>query len=98
MREPITARDLGIGMQITNIIRDVGEDLRTLRRSYIPMSLAEEYGVDLESLNADDHRYRALMERMMLLAEEYYESGLAGVDALPWSVRLAIRAATRSST
>ncbi|MDX1741191.1 MAG: squalene/phytoene synthase family protein, partial [Rhodothermales bacterium] len=30
------ARDMGIGMQISNIVRDVGEDLRVLKRSYLP--------------------------------------------------------------
>ena len=42
--------DLGIAMQITNILRDVGEDLRNRNRIYLPKSLMKKYGVTKEEL------------------------------------------------
>ena len=47
--------DLGIAMQITNILRDIGEDLRNRNRIYIPQTLMKNYGVtrkELEDLSA----------------------------------------------
>ena len=45
---------LGIAMQITNILRDIGEDLRNRNRIYIPQTLMKDYGVtrkELENLS-----------------------------------------------
>lgn len=42
--------DLGIAMQITNILRDVGEDLRNRNRIYLPKSFMKKYGVTKEEL------------------------------------------------
>jgi phytoene synthase len=88
------ARDLGIGMQITNIVRDVGEDLRVLGRSYLPQSLSAQYKVDPLAPRPADDEYRRLMEHLMEMAEGYYRSGIAGVEALPPAVRPGIRAAS----
>lgn len=41
---------LGIGMQITNILRDVGEDLRSRSRLYLPLDLMDRFGVTREQL------------------------------------------------
>lgn len=46
---------LGIAMQITNILRDIGEDLRDRNRVYIPQTFMKKYSVtrkDLEDLSA----------------------------------------------
>lgn len=46
--------DLGIAMQITNILRDIGEDLRNRNRIYIPRVLMEKYSItrgELENLS-----------------------------------------------
>ena len=42
--------DLGIAMQITNILRDIGEDLRNKNRIYIPQTFMKKYGVTREEL------------------------------------------------
>lgn len=47
--------DLGIAMQITNILRDIGEDLRNRNRLYIPQTFMKKYHVtrkELENLSA----------------------------------------------
>ncbi|KAA1039593.1 phytoene/squalene synthase family protein [Macrococcus equipercicus] len=38
------AEQLGVAMQITNILRDVGEDYREHQRIYIPVEVVEKYG------------------------------------------------------
>lgn len=37
--------DLGIGMQLTNILRDIGEDIRERNRVYIPKLIMEDFDV-----------------------------------------------------
>ena len=47
--------ELGIAMQITNILRDIGEDLRNRNRIYIPQTFMKKYSVtrkELENLSA----------------------------------------------
>lgn len=39
---------LGIAMQITNILRDIGEDIRNRNRVYLPKDLLSKFSVDLE--------------------------------------------------
>jgi phytoene synthase len=46
------ARDLGIAMQITNIVRDVGEDLRDRDRVYLPLAWLAEHGLSPDALAA----------------------------------------------
>jgi phytoene synthase len=91
------ARNLGIAMQITNIVRDVGEDARQLDRVYLPTTWMEETGVARSDLEAKTPTpaYRRLLERMMEAAEMRYEAGFEGVADLPRRMRLGIRGAAR---
>jgi phytoene synthase len=85
------AVDLGVAMQLTNILRDVGEDLAR-GRIYLPTDELERFGYRERDL----HRrvvtpaFVALMEFQIARAEEYYQRGLAGVTALRPDSRLAI--------
>lgn len=91
------ARELGIAMQITNIIRDVGEDIRRLDRVYLPSEWLEAYDVPSEALGGSDlpDGYPALLERTMEASELRYEMSFEGIDALPFKMRFGIRAAAR---
>lgn len=81
------ALKLGQAMQLTNILRDVGEDLRR-GRVYLPESLLREYGLgraDLERYQAGEplgDNYRALMRHLTGLAREWYAAGRAGIPLL----------------
>lgn len=81
---------LGIAMQLTNICRDVQEDLER-GRIYLPADvLAQCGGGDL-----DRALVRRAVERLLELAERYYRSADAGFFALPLRAALAARAARR---
>ncbi len=91
------ARALGIAMQITNIVRDVGEDRRRRGRLYLPRTMLRTHGLrsaDLGGPGLPDG-YPALLEAVMGLAEEQFEKGLAGINLLPARMRPGIRAAAR---
>jgi phytoene synthase len=91
------ARRLGIAMQITNILRDVGEDIERLDRIYLPTEWLDEHDVSRNEL-ADGRRppgYRDLLEQAMTAAEKRYRASYDGVAALPFRSRVGIRAAAR---
>jgi phytoene synthase len=89
------AIDLGIGMQLTNIARDVGEDAAA-GRCYLPEDWLQEAGIsraELFSASGADHRIRSLVQRMLEAADSFYTSGFAGIEYLRPDCRTAIRAA-----
>ncbi len=76
------ANDLGTAFQLTNIIRDVGEDARR-GRIYLPRDEMEQFGVQpediLEARYSDN--FRRLMEFQIQRAERYYEHAYAQLPA-----------------
>ena len=96
-----SARALGNAMQITNILRDVGEDLRKLDRIYLPQALLHEHGVSRADLRlaaasgAPTPQYSCLMESVMSIAERLYREAEPGIRGLPLRSRFGIAAAAR---
>lgn len=91
------AIDLGIGMQLSNIARDVAEDARK-GRVYLPRTRLEAHGVDPEAIvrgDADPVAVSRVVAELLALAEDYYRSADAGVVYLPWRGRLTVLAAGR---
>ena len=68
------AEKCGIAFQLTNILRDVGEDAG-LGRSYLPLDLMRQYEVGEEDLkgSAVSPRLHALLEDLGRRAREYYQ-------------------------
>lgn len=64
-----SAVSLGVAMQITNILRDVGEDYRENKRVYLPTEILDRHQVDLAQNveKGPDNNFIALWEE---LAEE----------------------------
>ena len=66
---------LGHALQLTNIIRDVGEDLANGGRIYLPLADLHRFGLSESDLAARvrDHRFLALMDDQADLAEHYFQ-------------------------
>jgi phytoene synthase len=71
------AHDLGIAFQLTNIIRDVGEDARR-NRIYLPLEELAQFGVsEAEILNAkESDNFQKLMAFQIERAQRYYQQAL----------------------
>jgi 15-cis-phytoene synthase len=84
------AKDLGIAFQLTNIIRDVGEDARK-NRIYLPMDDMKRFGVPAaDILNArETPGFQELMKFQAQRAKDYYAKAFA---ALPQEDRKTQRA------
>jgi 15-cis-phytoene synthase len=100
------AIELGIAMQLTNILRDIGADLRA-GRVYVPADDLAAHGYcrdRLARLAAEvarsgpgvlDDQFRDLMRTQIARARAHYARGIAGVARLPADGRLAILLAAR---
>lgn len=77
------AKTLGTAMQLTNILRDVGEDL-ALGRVYLPDEDLARFGLSRADLDARrvDARFRALMEHEIARARRLYRDGARLVPLL----------------
>ncbi|HEX9415277.1 MAG TPA: presqualene diphosphate synthase HpnD [Gaiellaceae bacterium] len=68
----VYADDLGVAFQLTNILRDIYEDLER-GRVYLPAEELERFGCDLE---APDERVEELIRFQADRAQAWFESGL----------------------
>jgi len=69
------ADDLGVALQITNILRDIVEDRHSLGRVYLPSADLERFGVGPD-LDGPEEGLVALVAFETGRAEEWYERGL----------------------
>jgi phytoene synthase len=76
------AHDLGMAFQLTNIIRDVGEDAR-MGRIYLPIDELQRFEVTAaDILNARySDNFRHLMEFQIERAEQYYVQAMSELPA-----------------
>jgi len=95
------AWSLGQAMQLTNILRDVGEDWRA-GRVYLPADRMAAHGVTEEEIgrmsaegSEPTSGYVALIEELLAVAEADYERASEGLPALPPPVRRAVAVASR---
>lgn len=84
---------LGVALQITNILRDVGEDWRA-GRLYLPLKDLHAFHLSEADVAAGqvDDRWRAFMRCQIQRARRLYAKSLPGVSLLHPDGRLAISA------
>jgi 15-cis-phytoene synthase len=85
---------LGIASQLTNILRDVGEDV-SRGRIYIPLDELARFDYTEADLlqGVVDSRWRALMQFQIARARQYYETAEKGISFLSRDARYPIWAA-----
>ena len=89
------AIDLGVAMQLTNIARDVLEDAKMGRR-YLPQQWVNFSAAEIAT-GQIQYRYTTskAIERLLNLADKYYNSALLGIQLLPFRSRFSITVALR---
>lgn len=85
---------LGVALQLTNILRDLGEDFRQ-GRVYLPQEDLERFGYTEDDLARAtiDWRFRALIDFQIARAKKLYVEAWDGIKMLSPDGRLAIAAA-----
>ncbi|HEU5177522.1 MAG TPA: presqualene diphosphate synthase HpnD [Burkholderiales bacterium] len=76
------AKNLGLAFQLTNIIRDVGEDARK-NRIYLPMADMKEFGVPASDIlqSKETPEFQRLMRFEAQRAREHYEKAMQALPA-----------------
>jgi Phytoene/squalene synthetase len=89
------ATSLGLAMQLTNFLRDVGEDWRERQRLYLPLEDLERFGVSREDIAAGrvTPAFCDLMRFEIDRARAFYRHADAGMAYLPPEARLPVRLA-----
>jgi phytoene synthase len=94
-REPVAldhARDLGLAMQVTNILRDVREDAG-LGRIYLPQQELRDFGVREERLLAGEPGpgWEPLVRFEAGRARRLFDSGLRVSGFIPFQAGVCVR-------
>jgi phytoene synthase len=90
----LRAADLGIAFQLTNIARDVRDDMR-IGRCYLPEEWLDRMRIPKEEIASPHHQsgLHTLACELVDLAEHYYASARIGMARLPWRSAWAIASA-----
>lgn len=90
------ARQLGIAMQLTNILRDIKED-KEMGRLYIPQADLAQFGVTEQDIFNEKMtpQLRALMKFQVERAHQYYIEAIPGISLLKTESQYAIYSAAR---
>ncbi|MBM7647568.1 phytoene synthase [Bacillus ectoiniformans] len=88
------AVSLGYAMQLTNILRDIGEDLER-GRVYLPAKLLQKYHYSVEDLKRGviNPAFIGVWEEMARESEKYYERAKATFHLYPREARVPVKAA-----
>jgi len=89
--EPALA--LGVALQLTNILRDVGED-RVRRRIYLPQEDLTQFGITEQALlkGIKDDKYVDMLQFQIKRARDWYQKAEEGIPMLSKDCQLPIRA------
>jgi phytoene synthase len=90
------AESLGLAMQLTNILRDVGEDFR-MGRVYLPREDLARFGVGEDDLERGrvGEGFRALMRFEIARARQLYREAEKGIPLLERDARFTVLLAAR---
>jgi phytoene synthase len=85
---------LGVALQLTNILRDVGEDWRQ-GRLYLPLDELNQFGLQESDIDSGEisPRWQAFMQFQMDRTRQLYAEALPGISLLNPDGRFAIAAA-----
>jgi phytoene synthase len=88
------ALKLGVALQLTNILRDVGEDWCS-KRLYLPLDELKHFGLSEENISAGvvDDRWRDFMKFQIERTRRLYKEATPGIAMLDPDGRFAIAAA-----
>lgn len=93
---PPYAIKLGVALQMTNILRDVGEDAQR-ERIYLPEEDLERFELSPSDIlnGVQDERFQALMRFEIARTHQLYDESWPGIRLLPADSRLGVGVAAR---
>jgi phytoene synthase len=91
------AENMGKALQLTNILRDVGEDLFERNRVYLPQEILTKFKVNLEDLKNKKitPEFKQVIKELILFNKQMYEKNWPGFKYLDFQARLGLKTACR---
>lgn len=85
---------LGIGIQLTNILRDIGEDAAQRNRIYLPKQVLDQFGYTEKELQEGvvNQAFQHVWEYIAFEAEAYYEEFFDHLHEFPLYSRTSVKA------
>ncbi len=79
------ADDLGMALQLTNILRDVREDAVDMKRIYLPLEDLERFNIPIEALSAGEivPGWNDFVQQHVDRAREYFATGYEVLKYIP---------------
>jgi len=86
------AAALAEAFQLSNFLRDVGEDITEYGRIYLPLETLEKFGASEDDIvqQRATESFKAAMRAEMARTEDLYRNGVAGIRYLPDDCQLAV--------
>ncbi len=86
------AAALAEAFQLSNFLRDVGEDITDYGRIYLPLETLEQFGASADDIvqQRATESFKAAMRAEMARTEDLYRNGVAGIRYLPDDCQLAV--------
>lgn len=84
------AKIIGYALQLTNILRDVGEDFQKYQRIYLPIDLLEKHQLNKENLNHVTNEFKKVFEELANITENYYTQANSYLKQYPLKSRIVI--------
>ena len=90
------AERLCIAMQLTNILRDIQEDMQ-MNRMYMPHNELSDYGLSEKDISEEhmSENFREFMKFQVARADQYYDEANKGISLLNRRSRFSIYAASK---
>lgn len=78
------AIELGVGMQLTNILRDIKEDFQR-GRIYIPVNEMKKFNISEQAIAQEkvNEDFKAMMRDSIKKTREYYQNAEIGISLIP---------------
>jgi phytoene synthase len=86
------ATALGEAYQMTNFLRDIGEDIDDYNRIYLPKETRDEFNVTRDQIQKGrvDKNFKKAVEKELKRTEYLYEEGVKGIKYLPDKVQFPV--------
>jgi phytoene synthase len=85
------AKIIGYSLQLTNILRDVGEDFAKYGRVYLPQEILNKYNLNSENLTKVTPQFKQIFEELAKLNEDWYELSKQYLKMYPLRSRIVIK-------
>ncbi|PID70701.1 hypothetical protein CSB37_01290 [bacterium DOLZORAL124_38_8] len=79
------AKQIGLAMHLTNLLKDIKDDYQQMNRVYIPNDLLQKFGIKPHSISdvQNSDQWKSLIQTLIKQARQYYQNIEENLNCLP---------------